>query len=159
MVELLRRPRAPRQEEAPMDKGTAAERPVPCYAQTAGGSAMGSGETRCVVGSDVAKQTQVVCALGAPGGAIRLKPSQLEASMEDYARGPECLQSWAEPAATVMGREATGTLWEPLYDFLTQEAGYHVLLREPAADRLLGQQPGRARQDRWDSCPHLGARP
>lgn len=91
---------------------------------------MESGETRCVVGIDVAKQTHVVCALEAPGGAIRLKPSKIEASVEGYARVQEWLQSWAEPAATVIGMEATGTLWEPLYDFLTQ-AGYHVLLLNP----------------------------
>src|SRR5215469_5927573 len=113
-----------------MDKGTAAERSVPCYADTRGGSAMGSGEMRYVVGIDVAKQTPVVCALAAPGGAIRLKPSQIEASVEGYARVQGWLQSWAGPEAILIGMEATGTLWEPLYDTLTQ-AGYQVLLLNP----------------------------
>ncbi len=91
---------------------------------------MGSGETRCVVGIDVAKQTHVVCALEAPGGAIRLKPSKIEASVEGYARVQEWLQSWAEPAATVIGMEATGTLWSRSTTSATQ-AGYHVLLLNP----------------------------
>ena len=91
---------------------------------------MGSGETHCVVGIDVAKQSHVVCALEAPGGAIRLKPSLIEASVDGYARLQEWLESWGEPVATVIGMEATGTLWEPLYDTLTQ-AGYQVLLLNP----------------------------
>ena len=91
---------------------------------------MGAGETRCVVGIDVAKQTHVVCALEALGGAIRLKPSQIEASVAGYARLQGWLESWAEPAAILIGMEATGTLWEPLYDTLTQ-AGYQVLLLNP----------------------------
>ena len=91
---------------------------------------MGSGETHCVVGIDVAKQSHVVCALEAPGGAIRLKPSLIEASVDGYARLQEWLESWGEPVATVIGMEATGRLWEPLYDTLTQ-AGYQVLLLNP----------------------------
>ena len=58
---------------------------------------VGSGETRCVVGIDVAKQTHVICALAAPSGAIRLKPTQIEASAEGYARLQAWLQSWAGP--------------------------------------------------------------
>ena len=87
-------------------------------------------ETRCVVGIDVAKQTHVVCALEAPGGAIRLKPSQIAANADGYARLQEWLASWAAAEATLIGLEATGTLWEPLYATLTQ-AGYHVLLLNP----------------------------
>jgi len=93
----------------------------------------GSGEMHCVVGIDVAKHAHVVCALEAPGGAIRLKPSQIEASAEGYARVHEWLQNWAGPQgpeAILIGMEATGTLWEPLYDTLTQ-AGYHVQLLNP----------------------------
>ena len=91
---------------------------------------MGSMEARCIVGIDVAKQTHVVCALEAPSGAIRLKPSQIAASADGYARLQGWLQGWAGTEATLIGMEATGTLWEPLYDTLTQ-AGYQVLLLNP----------------------------
>jgi hypothetical protein len=42
-------------------------------------------EIRCVVGIDVAKQAHAVCALEAPGGAVRHKPSRIEATGEGYA--------------------------------------------------------------------------
>jgi transposase len=93
----------------------------------------GAGETRYVVGIDVAKQTHVVCALEAPGGAIWLKPSQIAASAAGYARLHEWLQNWAGPQgpeAMLIGMEATGTLWEPLYDTLAH-AGYQVQLLNP----------------------------
>ncbi len=91
---------------------------------------MVTAEIRCVVGIDVAKQTHVVCALEAPSGAMRHKPSQISASTEGYARVQQWLHSWADPGAILIGMEATGTLWEPLYEALTQ-AGYHVLLLNP----------------------------
>jgi hypothetical protein len=47
-------------------------------------------EIRCVVGIDVAKQAHVVCALDAPRGALRPKPSHIEATGEGYA----LLLSW-----------------------------------------------------------------
>jgi len=109
-------------------------------------------EIRCVVGIDVAKQAHVVSALEVPSGAVRHKPSRIEATAEGYALLRSWLQTWAQggPAETVLvGLEATGSLWEPLYDTLTQ-AGYPVLLPESTADGLVGLQPGAARQDRWD---------
>jgi hypothetical protein len=39
-------------------------------------------EMRCVVGIAVAKQTHVVCALEAPSGEVRHRPSRVEASAE-----------------------------------------------------------------------------
>ena len=90
-------------------------------------------EIRCVVGIDVAKQAQVVGALEAPSGALRHKPSRIEATAVGYALLRSWLQTWAEgrPAETrLIGLEATGSLWEPLYDTLTQ-AGYRVLLLNP----------------------------
>lgn len=87
-------------------------------------------ETRCVVGIDVAKQAHVVCALEAPSGAVRQKPSRIEASAEGYALLRSWLQEWGTPDALVVGLEATGPLWEPLYESLSQ-AGYGVLLLNP----------------------------
>ncbi len=91
-------------------------------------------DTRCVVGIDVAKQAHVVCALEAPSGAIRHKPSRIEATIEATAEGYALLRSWLQTWGTqetvLLGLEATGPLWEPLYDTLTQ-VGYQVLLLNP----------------------------
>jgi transposase len=90
-------------------------------------------ELRCVVGSDVAKQAHVVCALEAPAGAVRHKPSRIEATAEGYALLRSWLETWAEggsPETVLIGLEATGSLWEPLYETLTH-AGYTVLLLNP----------------------------
>ena len=90
-------------------------------------------EIRCVVGIDVAKQAHVVCALEVPSGAVRHKPSRIEATAAGYALLRSWLQTWAEggpPETVLIGLEATGSLWEPLYDILTQ-AGYAVLLLNP----------------------------
>jgi transposase len=90
-------------------------------------------EIRCVVGIDVAKQAHVVCALEAPSGALRHKPSRIEATQEGYALLLSWLATWrasATPEAALIGLEATGVLWEPLYDALTQ-AGYRVLVLNP----------------------------
>jgi len=87
-------------------------------------------EIRCVVGIDVAKQAHVVCALEAPSGVVRHKPSRIEASAEGYARVRAWLETWGTPDAILLGLEATGPLWEPLYDTLTH-AGYTVLLLNP----------------------------
>jgi transposase len=87
-------------------------------------------EIRCVVGIDVAKQAHVVCALEVPSGVVRHKPSRIEASAEGYAQLRAWLESWGAPETILLGLEATGQLWEPLYDSLTH-AGYTVLLLNP----------------------------
>jgi transposase len=87
-------------------------------------------EIRCVVGIDVAKSAHVVCALEAPRGAVRLKSTPLPATAAGYAQLLEWLGAWGEPATLLLGLESTGSLWEPLYDALTQ-AGYTVLLLNP----------------------------
>lgn len=115
-----------------------------------------SPQIRCVVGIDVAKQAHVVCALEAPSGVLRHRASRIEASAEGYALVQSWLASWGEPESILVGMEATGPLWEPLYDTRAQ-AGYTVLLRESAANRGLGGQFGIAGQNRRDRRPH--ARP
>ncbi len=89
-----------------------------------------SPEIRCVVGIDVAKQAHVVCAVEAPSGAIRHKPSRIDASAEGFALLCSWLATWGAPQQIVMGLEATGPLWEPLYEHLTH-AGYTVLVLNP----------------------------
>ncbi|HZC79428.1 MAG TPA: IS110 family transposase, partial [Ktedonobacterales bacterium] len=80
-----------------------------------------------------AKQAHVVCALEAPSGALRHKPSPIAATREGYALLLSWLATWhadAQPEAVLIGLEATGVLWEPLYDALTQ-VGYRVLVLNP----------------------------
>jgi transposase len=89
-----------------------------------------SPEIRCVVGIDVAKQAHVVCALEAPSGALRHKPSRIEATAEGYALLQAWLETWSPRETILMGLEATGPLWEPLYDALSQR-GYAVILLNP----------------------------
>jgi transposase len=87
-------------------------------------------EICCVVGIDVAKAAHVVCALQVPSGALRLKSTPIPATAEGHARLLTWLREWGEPSALLIGLESTGSLWEPLYDALTQ-AGYQVLLLNP----------------------------
>jgi transposase len=87
-------------------------------------------EIGCVVGIDVAKQAHVVCAIEVPSGTVRHKPSRIEASAEGHAQLLAWLESWGSPETILLGLEATGPLWEPLYDALTH-AGYTVLLLNP----------------------------
>ena len=87
-------------------------------------------EIRCVVGIDVAKHFHVVCALEAPSGSLRQRATKIAATAEGYAQLCRWLRTWGEPAALLIGMEATGTLWEPLHDTLTR-AGYAVLVLNP----------------------------
>ncbi|HEY7128012.1 MAG TPA: IS110 family transposase [Ktedonobacterales bacterium] len=91
---------------------------------------MASAQIRCVVGIDVAKDLQVVCALEAPGGALRQRATRIEASAQGYAQLVQWLQAWGEPDTLLIGLEATGVLWEPLYEAVTQ-AGYSILVLNP----------------------------
>lgn len=89
-----------------------------------------SPEIRCVVGIDVAKAAHVVCALEAPSGAVRHKSTTIAATAAGHAQLLAWLGEWGEPATLLIGLESTGSLWEPLYDALTQ-AGYTVALLNP----------------------------
>jgi transposase len=108
----------------------------------------------CVVGIDVAKQAHVVCALEAPSGVLRHKPSRIEATAEGYALLLSWLATWAEGRereAILLGLEATGVLWEPLYDALTQ-AGYTVLVLNPRQTASWAASLGlRAKTDEADA--------
>jgi transposase len=91
-----------------------------------------SPEIRCVVGIDVAKCAHVVCAMEAPSGTVRLTSTPVPATAAGHAQLLGWLGTWAEgePPRRLSGLESTGSLWEPLYDALTQ-AGYAVLLLNP----------------------------
>ncbi|MCL4545239.1 MAG: IS110 family transposase [Chloroflexi bacterium] len=85
---------------------------------------------RCVVGMDVAKRSHMVCDLEAPTGKVRQGPRPIAATVEGYAELRAWLGQWGAPASLLIGVEATGSLWEPLHDALTQ-AGYRVVVLNP----------------------------
>jgi transposase len=85
---------------------------------------------RCVVGIDVAKASHVICALDAPSGTLRQRATRIDASAQGYAQLVGWLQQWGKPEELLIGLEATGVLWEPLYERVTQ-AGYTVLILNP----------------------------
>jgi transposase len=87
-------------------------------------------QIQCVVGIDVAKRGHVVCAIDAVTGQVRQRLKHIEASRAGYAEFQSRLAEWGTPQSLLIGLEATGTLWEPLYDALTH-AGYSVLLLNP----------------------------
>lgn len=89
-----------------------------------------SAQIRCVVGIDVAKASHVVCALEAPSGSVRQRATRIEATTDGYAQLCRWLQQWGEPAELLIGLEATGVLWEPLYEAVTH-AGYTILVLNP----------------------------
>ena len=89
-----------------------------------------SAQIQCVVGIDVAKAAHVVCALEAPTGALKQRALKIPATAEGYAQLGRALQQWGTKDSVLLGLEATGSLWEPLYDTLTQ-AGYTILLLNP----------------------------
>jgi transposase len=87
-------------------------------------------EIRYVVGIDVAKWSHTVCALDAQTGKMQLRPRTIAATAAGYAELCTLLQSWGAPPTILLGLEATGCLWEPLYEALTQ-AGYTVVVLNP----------------------------
>jgi len=87
-------------------------------------------EISCVVGIDVAKMVHVVCALDAPSGAVRRRPTRCAATREGYAQLLHWLEEWGTPRRVLIGLEATGVLWEPLYAHLSG-AGYTVVVLNP----------------------------
>ena len=110
-----------------------------------------SPEIRCVVGIDIAKQSHVVCALEAPSGTVRHKASRLEATLAGYQVLRSWLETWGARDALLIGMEATGSLWKPLYDHLTQ-AGYRVLLLNPRQTSAWSSSMGlRAKTDGIDA--------
>lgn len=85
---------------------------------------------RIVVGIDIAKRRHVACVLEAPSGAVRQKALAIEATADGYAGLQTQLARWGSPEQLLIGMEATGCLWEPLYDALNR-AGYRVVVLNP----------------------------
>jgi hypothetical protein len=53
---------------------------------------------RCVVGIDLAKRAQVVCALAAPTGQVRQRPKAIAATADGYAQPVTRLRAWGTRA-------------------------------------------------------------
>ncbi len=158
MVELLRHPVLRMGSERPWTRGPRPRGQCLATRNMRRRNDMGSGEARCFVGIDVAKQTHVVCALEAPSGAIRLKPSQIEASAEGYAR--------LHRVAAELGRARGNADWDGGDRHVVGATLRHTdagrlpsAAPQSAADRLLGRQPGLAGQDGWHRRPHARAWP
>jgi transposase len=106
---------------------------------------------RCVVGIDIAKRSHVVCALAAPSGAVRQRPRAIEATADGYAELGRWLADWGEPESLLIGLEATGCLWEPLYDALSR-AGYRPVVLNPRQTAAWAASLGlRAKTDGLDA--------
>jgi transposase len=87
-------------------------------------------EIQYVVGIDVAKHSHTVCALEVRTGKTHLRPRSIAATADGYAELRSLLHSWGPAHTILLGLEATGCLWESLYESLTQ-AGYTVLVLNP----------------------------
>ncbi len=87
-------------------------------------------EIQYVVGIDVAKRSHTICAIEARTGRVHLRPRSVAATVDGYAELRSLLQSWGPPEMSLLGLEATGCLWEPVYEALTA-AGYTVLVLNP----------------------------
>jgi len=92
--------------------------------------ALGDPTLRFVVGIDVAKRRHVGCVLEVATGAVRQKAVVIEATADGYASLQQQLARWGTPGQILIGMEATGCLWEPLYEALSG-AGYRVLVLNP----------------------------
>jgi transposase len=87
-------------------------------------------EVRYVVGIDIAKLAHVYCMIEVASGAVQGRPRSIRATQSGYQELVAALRPCGAPATVLVGLEATGCLWEPLYDALSQ-AGYTVLVLNP----------------------------
>jgi len=87
-------------------------------------------EIAYVVGIAVAKHSHMVCVLQTRTAEVVQRPRTIAATADGYAALCALLQAWGEPTTLLVGLEATGCLWEPLYDALTA-AGYTVWVLNP----------------------------
>ncbi len=87
-------------------------------------------DIRYVVGVDVAKRGHVYCLIERETGTVRVKSQTVAATATGYDQLVVQLRSWGEPGSVLIGLEATGCLWEPLYEALSH-AGYTVLVLNP----------------------------
>jgi transposase len=108
-------------------------------------------QIRSVVGIDIAKLAHVYCVLEVASGRVQGRPRTIPATQSGYQELLVALQGCGAPATVLIGLEATGCLWEPLYEVLTQ-AGYGVLVLNPRQTAAWATALGlRAKTDRIDA--------
>jgi transposase len=105
-----------------------------------------------VVGIDVAKHAHVCCVLEVATAKVCVRAHTIRASTDGYGELVQLLGRFGAPATMLVGLEATGCLWEPLYAALEQ-AGYPVLVLNPRQTAAWGAALGlRAKTDAIDAC-------
>jgi transposase len=87
-------------------------------------------QIRYVVGIDIAKQAHVYCVIAVASGTAQGRARTIPATQSGYQELLTALQPCGVPTSVLIGMEATGCLWESLYEVLTQ-AGYPVLVLNP----------------------------
>jgi len=103
------------------------------------------------VGLDVGSETCTVAVL-APDKRVVLKPFDIANAGAGFTRLDQKLaQLDCAPHELIVGLEATGRYWEPVYYFL-QERGYRLLLLHPAQTHHFAERRGlRAKTDQLDA--------
>jgi transposase len=105
-------------------------------------------QIRSVVGIDIAKQAHVYCVVEVATARVRVPPQTSSATAVGYQELVRTLQQLGPAGSVLIGVEATGCLWEPLYAALTQ-AQYRVLVRTPRQTSAWAAALGlRAKTDR-----------
>jgi transposase len=106
---------------------------------------------RFTVGIDVGSESCLVAVL-APDKRVVVKPFAITNTGEGFSRLEQALAHLdASPDDILVGLEATGRYWEPLYHFL-QQHGYRLILLHPAQTHHFAQRRGlRAKTDKLDA--------
>jgi transposase len=106
-----------------------------------------------VVGIDIAKLAHVYCVIEVASGTVQGRPRSIPATQSGYQELLAALRGGGAPSTVLIGLEATGCLWEPLYEALSQ-AGYTVLVLNPRQTAAWATALGlRAKTDRIDAQP------
>lgn len=111
----------------------------------------GSDAPRYIVGLDIGSDTCLVAVL-APDKRVVRKPFEIANTGDGFTRLDQQLaQLGCAPSAILIGLEATGRYWEPVYYFL-QQRGYHLVLLHPAQIHHFAERRGlRAKTDKLDA--------
>ncbi|HWE61169.1 MAG TPA: IS110 family transposase [Chloroflexota bacterium] len=108
-------------------------------------------QVRYVVGIDIAKLAHVYCLLEVASGRVPGRPRTIPATQQGYQELVGALRECGAPSRVLIGLEATGCLWEPLYEALSQ-AGYTVLVLNPRQTAAWSAALGlRAKTDHIDA--------
>ena len=104
-----------------------------------------------IVGIDVGSETCLVAVL-APDKRVVVKPFDIATTGDGFRQLEQKLAHLdCSPHEILIGLEATGRYWEPIYQFL-QQRGYRLVLLHPAQTHHFAQRRGlRAKTDKLDA--------